>query len=202
MFHVKHPIWEELASQLGLDLSEEQYRQLAEFRDWLAREAVPAGGLGPSEIDRLEGRHIADSLLFVAGFSVLPSRIRDLGSGVGLPGIPLAIAYPEVDFELIDRSGRRLDLMRRACRILDLPNVSVVSCDIERVEGTTPGIVSRASLSPQRMAQVANRQLEVGGVAVMGGSWAEEPRYEDWETKEVVVPVLDQVVWLLIMRRQ
>jgi len=96
---------------LGLRLDQDQIEKLARYRDWLRDEAIPAGGLGPKERRRLESRHIADSLLFGAGFGAVPEHVRDLGSGVGLPGIPLAVAHPRSQLELVDRSQRRVDLM-------------------------------------------------------------------------------------------
>lgn len=187
---------------MGLELVDSQLDRLSLYADWLTNEAMAAGGLGPSEGNRLESRHIADSLLFSAGFETMPDRVRDLGSGVGLPGIPLAVAYPDTYFQLVDRSGRRVDLAKRASRILDLSNVSVVLEDITRIHGEVPGIVSRASLPPDLMASEAERQLLPGGTAVLGGSWKSRPLQDRWETHEITIPVLDHVVWLLIMRRQ
>lgn len=202
VFHVKHHIWEEVAVVMGLELGDAQLGQLSRYADWLVKEAITAGGLGPSEGSRIESRHIADSLLFSVGFEEVPAVVRDLGSGVGLPGIPLAIAYPDTHFQLVDRSGRRIDLVKRASRILDLPNVSVALGEIASFQGEVPGIVSRASLPPDLMVAVAERQLQPGGTIVLGGSWKNKPVRASWETREIRIPVLDHVVWLLIMRRQ
>jgi 16S rRNA (guanine(527)-N(7))-methyltransferase RsmG len=175
---------------------------LYRYRDWLLDEAVQAGGLGPNESDRVDDRHIGDSLLFAGGFSTPPSQVLDVGSGVGLPGIPLAIVMPDTEFHLLDRSGRRADLMRRALRVLELPNADVVHADISEWDSPVDGIVSRGSLSPDQALVGFKRLLNPGGSAVVGGSWARRPQVDGFEPLEVPASILDQKVWLLIMRQQ
>lgn len=176
--------------------------KLGRYRDWLLTEAVSAGGIGPNEGPRIDNRHIGDSLLFARGLATQPQRVLDVGSGVGLPGIPLSIVMPETRFQLLDRSGRRVELMRRVSRILDLPNVEVIQGDVGRWETKVDGIVSRGSLSPEQAILVFPRLLEREGVAVLGGSWATAPDVSGFELLEVPPAVLDQRVWLLIMRPQ
>ncbi|MGD2060015.1 MAG: class I SAM-dependent methyltransferase [Acidimicrobiia bacterium] len=186
----------------GFDLDDDQLAKLADYGRWLESEAVVAGAIGPGEIARIERRHLADSLLFASQFPHEGDEIIDLGSGVGLPGIPLAIALPDIRVSLIDRSGRRVDLARRAIRVLGLGNCVVVQADVESFTGEAPVIVSRASLPPGRLRSVAERLLAPGGIAVVAGSWQERPEFPGWETREIPRDVLDQPVWLLIMRRQ
>jgi 16S rRNA (guanine(527)-N(7))-methyltransferase RsmG len=175
---------------------------LRRYRDWLLDEAVAAGGIGPNEAGRIDNRHIGDSLVFAGGFRDDPVEMLDVGSGVGLPGIPLAILMPETRFHLLDRSGRRVELTRRAVRILDLPNVEVVHADIADWDRQVDGIVSRGSLSPEQALTSFNRILTGDGLAVVGGSWASRPEIVGFEPLQVPATVLDQTVWLLIMRRQ
>jgi 16S rRNA G527 N7-methylase RsmG len=107
---------------------------------------------------------------------------------------------PDTRFRLLDRSGRRVDLMKRAVRVLDLENVEVIRGDLTDWDYPVDGIVSRASLSPERALIDFERILEPDGVAVIGGSWASKPEVNGFELLEVPAPVLDQRVWLLIMR--
>jgi 16S rRNA (guanine(527)-N(7))-methyltransferase RsmG len=172
------------------------------YRDWLVTEAMAAGGIGPNEAERIDDRHIGDSLLFAGGFDEDPVEMLDVGSGVGLPGIPLAVIMPETRFDLLDRSGRRVDLTKRAVRILELSNVEVIHDDLASWEREIDGIVSRGSLSPEQALTSFNRVLSPGGVAVVGGSWGSRPEVKGFEPLEVPATVLDQSVWLLIMRRQ
>lgn len=178
-----------------------QSHQLELFRDWLVVEAVASGGIGPGEIDRIDQRHLADSLLY-SRFLGEPAVVCDLGTGVGLPGVPLAVLHPEIQFVLIDRAGRRIDLAKRAVRILDLENVTVRQDEIERLPGPFPAIVARASLPPQRLEPQVRRLLAPGGVAVVGGSWKDRREHAGWSTEEGTQGSLDRPVWFLIMRQQ
>lgn len=172
------------------------------YRGWLATEGRRAGGIGPAETDRLDRRHLADSILFASQLPEVPVEVWDLGSGVGLPGIPLAICLPETRFVLVDRSGRRTNLMKRALRILEVRNCEVWQADIDDLTGEVGTIVSRAGLLPAQLRSVAETHLAPGGVAVMAGSWREPPDHPGWTTVEIPSHVLDQTVWLLIMRRE
>lgn len=187
-------------AHLGLEVSPQQYRLLQTYHDWLRDEAIPSGGLGPGEITRLESRHIADSLLFATLMPPKPGRVLDLGTGVGLPGLPLAIVMPDTRFILIDRSRRRLDLLRRVIRILELGNCETLGVDITEVGTRADVVVARASLPPSRLAPLAKRLVELPGVIIVGGSWKERPSHLGWETIEIPGHVLDHPIWLLMMR--
>ena len=186
---------------LGIDLNPTQEHQLERFAEWLGSEGIRAGGIGPDELDRIERRHVADSLLFAVGIPSDTDEVWDLGTGVGLPGIPLAIALPRIRFVLIDRSGRRIDLLRRFIRIADLGNCQVVHGEITEISGEVGVIVARASLPPDQLLPIGERLLSDDGVMIAGGSWVAPPTEPDWEVKEIPRDVLDQPIWLLMMRR-
>jgi len=188
------------ARYVGITLDPGQLAKFERYRWWLETEAVPAGGIGPHELDRLERRHLADSLLFATGLTHQTEEVWDLGTGAGLPGIPLAIALPRTGVVLIDRSRRRVDLLHRATRILDLENCQVLHGEIGDLTGETDAIVSRAGLSPETLAPIVARHLRPGGVALVGGSWQRRPQHVGWETIEIPADVLDQTIWLLMMR--
>lgn len=195
-------LWREIAESAGFSLDRAQIELLGTYRDWLRTEAIPAGGLGPAEENRLNDRHLADSLLFARPFTNPPESLADLGTGVGLPGVPLAILWPETKVHLVDRSGKRIDLARRACRVLGLENVVSHHVDLENLSRHFPAIVSRATIPPDRMSRHLRRLLLPGGLAVVGGSWTSEPDMPDWDTVEIPAEILDRAIWLLIMRRQ
>lgn len=202
LFHVKPKLWIRAAEYSGISPDHHQIEQMGRYARWLATEGRQAGGIGPAETGRIDRRHLGDSLLFASQLPRDLSPIWDLGSGVGLPGIPLAICLPESEFVLIDRSGRRCDLMRRALRVLELSNCQVRQTDIADLTGTTDAIVSRASLSPDELGDVVSNHLNPGGVAVVAGSWQERPGFPGWTTVEIPPHALDQTIWLLIMRRE
>jgi 16S rRNA (guanine(527)-N(7))-methyltransferase RsmG len=196
------PIWIRAAEYAGIEPDPLQMTRMERYRNWLLSEAMEAGGIGPSEAERVDRRHLADSVLFLSQFPETIDEVWDLGTGVGLPGVPMAICRPGTRFCLVDRSGRRVDMLRRAIRILELDNCEVWRCDIEDLKGRSPGLVARASLPPDAMTEVAERHLSPGGVAVMAGSWRQQLRQPGWTTVEIPPYVLDQAVWLLMMRRE
>ena len=178
MFHVEHGrvTFEAIEKWLGIDIDTEQRAALGRFERWLADEAVPAGGLGPGELDRLFDRHILDSLAFLAA---LPGHTRtavDVGGGVGLPSIPLAIVRPDIDFVLVDRSRRRTDLASRAGRILGVRNYAVLTTDISSVEPVYDVALFRASLPIPEAAEALPHCSIRGGTGLLAVSrGTEEP---------------------------
>jgi 16S rRNA (guanine527-N7)-methyltransferase len=94
--------------------------------------AARLGFLGPKELDRLWERHLDDAFGLAAIRRPEPGeRWADLGSGAGLPGLPLAIAYPSTSFTLIDAQRRRLDWVMATAAELRLTNVEVVHARLE-----------------------------------------------------------------------
>ena len=191
------------AAWAGVLLDDNQRNKLAVFGAWLIGEASAAGGLGPGEMTIMESRHLADSLLFAHGWwSTNPESILDVGSGVGLPAVPLAIASPRTRVIALDRSSRRARLIRRAGRLLDLPNLAVLERDVaEMKRDRFPVVVSRAALPPARLRPHLQRLLLPGGIAVVGGSHVTKSVEEGYETLTVPAEVLDRPVWILIMAK-
>lgn len=191
------------ANWAGIELTAKQKELLVRFHDWLGNEAIVAGGIGPHEADRIWSRHIGDSLVFGGELHGRDSCL-DIGSGVGLPGIALAIAFPEIPFDLLDRSGRRCDLMRRALAVLRIGNCSVVCADISQVEKKYSVVVSRAAIPPERILIHVKHRLEPKGVALLALSRTETaanqaPTLPGLDASVVAVPsdILDTDAHLL-----
>jgi 16S rRNA (guanine527-N7)-methyltransferase len=95
-------------------------------------EAVERGFLGPHEAARLRARHIDDALGLATIRSPRPGeQWVDLGSGAGLPGLPLAVAFQETVFTLVDAHRRRVDWVVSTAAKLDLANVRAVHARLE-----------------------------------------------------------------------
>ncbi|MBN2658768.1 MAG: 16S rRNA (guanine(527)-N(7))-methyltransferase RsmG [Spirochaetales bacterium] len=121
-------------TKLNLDYKEEQLalleKYIGEIELW-----NPRYGLVNASGDDLVIRHILDSLAGVSAvLSRNPSRLADVGSGAGLPGIPLAIMMPHVGVTLIERSGKRVRFLRNAAAVLNLKNLTVLEADLKDVE--------------------------------------------------------------------
>ena len=94
--------------------------------------AVRLGFLGPRELERIWERHLDDALGLAAIRCPQPGEHWvDLGSGAGLPGLPLAVAYRSTAFTLVDAQRRRLDWVAATAEDLHLTNVTVVHARLE-----------------------------------------------------------------------
>ena len=193
-----------------LELDDGAVSALERYAEWLETEAAAAGAIGPDELDRLWPRHLGDSLLYAAVFGHRIGTALDVGSGAGLPGIPLAIACPHLEVTLLDRSGRRCALLRRVVRILEIPNARVVEADVDGIDDTFEVVVARASLPPDQAFPRIRRLLAPGGEAVVGLSRQAPPDgaalmaaaalHGLWaEMVTIPAEVLDSPAWLLRM---
>lgn len=183
---------------IGVPPDDNLLSQLSTYRVWLAGEGVSSGGIGPAEGDRLDSRHLADSLLFAGVWDrEAAAPVLDVGTGVGLPGIPLAIAFPNRQFVLLDRSGRRVELVKRVVRILGLRNVDVLQGDISGHDWEDATVVSRASMPATRLLELAQRNTP--GELLVAGSHVRRPNVVGYETIEIPAEILDRSVWILRM---
>ncbi|GAC57740.1 ribosomal RNA small subunit methyltransferase G [Gordonia hirsuta DSM 44140 = NBRC 16056] len=151
-----------------------------EFAEILSQEGVLRGLIGPSEPARLWSRHILNSA--VIG-EAIPQDVRvvDIGSGAGFPGIPLAIARPDLQVVLVEPLLRRTTFLDEAVRRLGLENVSVVRGRAEEKEviaaaGEADVVTSRAVAPLDRLARWSVPLMRIGGqlVALKGRTAQEE----------------------------
>lgn len=191
-----NPVLEPSLAFAGIVPSEEQVAQLESLGDWLRAEALPAGVIGPSEGSRIDDRHLADSLVYAAAWPVPPRECWDLGTGAGLPGLVLAIVWPECRFTLVDRSARKIDLVRRGARILGV-DVDTRVTSIGGLEGRVEAVVSRALMPASALRPHLERLLRPGGLAVVSGSGVPISGYDEMR---VPAGILDHSARLLMMR--
>ena len=116
-------------------------------------------------------RHLLDSLAMVPFVADLPT-LADLGTGPGLPGIPLAIALPSLRVTLVESNGKKARFLREAVRTLKLPNAEVAEARIEAVDrpGAFAAITARALATlPDILAAGGHLLADDGHLLAMKG---------------------------------
>jgi 16S rRNA (guanine527-N7)-methyltransferase len=119
MFHVKHEGWG------ASHLSPVQLGQLSRYEDLLRSRAIPLGMVASSDADHLRVRHIVDSLRVAPHIPARMTPLCDLGSGAGLPGIPIAVARPDLEVTLIEPRRNRAAFLELAVERLAIGNAVV-----------------------------------------------------------------------------
>lgn len=165
MFHVKHgPV--PAAPDAAARVFGERLETAQRYAAILAGAGVEWGLIGPREVDRLWDRHILNSSAL--GELLAPDeRIADIGSGAGLPGIPLAMARPDIHVTLIEPLLRRSEFLREAVEELAL-DVTVVrgraeDPEVRKAVGELDAVTSRAVASLDKLTRWSMPLLRVDG---------------------------------------
>lgn len=152
----------------------EAYAQL------LATEGTVRGLIGPREVPRLWDRHLLNSAA-IAGLVPADARVVDVGSGAGLPGIPLALVRPDLTVTLLEPLARRVTFLDECVSRLGLANVTVVrgraeEGPVRRSLGGADVVTARAVAPLEKLAGWCLPLLRPGGLllALKGSTAAEE----------------------------
>ncbi len=143
------------------ELNDTQRHQMAAleslYPEWNAKINV----ISRKDIDNLEINHLLHSLGLVKFVKFSPgTRVMDLGTGGGLPGIPLAIYYPDVTFHLVDRIGKKLRVAQDIAERIGLTNVTFQHGDVKEVKGKFDFVVSRAVMDLGDMVPLVKRFID------------------------------------------
>lgn len=180
MFHVKHaevPPPPAAAEEIFGDAVEGAHR----YAQILAGAGVERGLLGPREVDRVWDRHVLNSAV-VAEILEPGERIADIGSGAGLPGIPLALARPDLRVTLVEPLLRRSDFLREVIDELGVECTVVRGRAEDRAVrdevGEIDAVVSRAVASLDKLTKWSVALLRPGGrmLAIKGERAEDEIR--------------------------
>lgn len=149
------------------------------YKDWNLKINV----VSRKDIDELYLRHVLHSLGIakVQPF-VANSKVLDIGTGGGFPGIPLAILFPETQFHLVDSIGKKIKVVQEVSEGLGLQNVKVTNARAETITDQYDFIVSRAVAQMEtfvrwvrdRVAKKSKHELKNGILYLKGGDLSEE----------------------------
>lgn len=148
-------------------------RLLLDFAALLRDRAIPLGLIAAGDAPRIWERHIWDSLRGAACIRQGDSVMVDVGTGAGLPGIPLAIVFHDRRFLLIEQQRRRVAFLEMAVERLDLRNVQVVQASAPLPNLDADVATARALAGPGRAWELGFPSLRPGGKLLYyaGASW-------------------------------
>ncbi len=165
------------------NLSERQRQQFgaleALYTDWNAKINV----ISRKDIQNLYEHHVLHSLGIAKMLCFKPgTRVMDLGTGGGFPGIPLAIMFPECQFHLVDSIGKKIRVATEVAQAIELQNVTLAHCRAEEVKEKYDFVVSRAvmpladlmKLIRNNFAKEQHNALPNGLICLKGGELEHE----------------------------
>jgi len=165
------------------DLTSDQQEKFAALRalyeDWNLKINV----VSRKDIDELYLRHVLHSLGIAKVHSFAPgTKVLDVGTGGGFPGIPLAILFPKTQFYLVDSIGKKIKVVNEVIAGADLKNATAINDRAEQVQGRYDFVVSRAVAQmdtfvrwvDRKIAKKSHHERKNGILYLKGGDLTEE----------------------------
>ena len=192
----------------ALSIDEERAALLYEYLQLLQKWNKPFNLTAIKKAEEMIPKHLMDSLSVLAHLGGA-RRVCDVGTGAGLPGIPLAVCCPETEFVLLDSNGKKTRFLHQVRRHLNLNNVTIVE---GRAEDYQPDIgfdavLSRAFADLMRMCQVTQHLLKKNGVWLAMKSQILETEQATLDARVVLVeqralqvPGLNEVRQLAVLK--
>ncbi len=166
-------------------LTQKQIQQLQMldglYHEWNAKINV----ISRKDIDSLYLHHVLHSLSIAKFIHFRPgTNVLDMGTGGGFPGIPLAILFPEVNFQMIDRTAKKIRVANEVASAIGLQNVSIVQQSGEEEHGKFDFVVSRSVMSlpdlmrivKKNIAKDQHNSMPNGVIVLKGGDIQQEIR--------------------------
>jgi 16S rRNA (guanine527-N7)-methyltransferase len=164
---------------LGRALAADEVHSLVKYQELLTKWQKVQRLVGPSDPETIIDDLLLDSLLFLRVLPAGVGSIMDLGSGAGLPGIPLSIVLPAVRFVLVEAKQKRASFLSTAVREVGLQTTTVVNARAEALppvfERSFDAVVMRCAGPLNEMLPIAARFVSPGGCVVASGPPCREP---------------------------
>ncbi len=201
-----------LIAKTPLDVTDEQIDKLVAYVGLLNKWNKAYNLTSVREPEQMLVKHIVDSLVvspYLSEVSDINSSYIDVGTGPGLPGIPLAIINPNYQFTLLDSLGKRIRFITQVKHELKLDNVTPLQSRVEDHQGQYAGVLSRAFASISDMVNWSHHLVAENGrfYALKGQLGQDEiddlPEFvEVTETYALTVPELDGERHLVLLKKR
>jgi len=176
--------WETLGEWFP-DLDPENWKKLQHYIDLLREWNAKINLVSRKDTDRLETKHLAHCLTLTKFLRLMPkARLLDVGTGGGLPGIPLAICYPQARFTLLDSIAKKVMVVEDMVQRLGLSNVEVKRGRVEELpkKKSYDFVIGRAVTAlptffnwvQDKIAKGARHSPANGILYLKGGDYSEE----------------------------
>jgi 16S rRNA (guanine527-N7)-methyltransferase len=192
----------------ALSIDEQRAAPLYEYLQLLQKWNKPFNLTAIKKAEEMIPKHLMDSLSVLAHLGGA-RRVCDVGTGAGLPGIPLAVCCPETEFVLLDSNGKKTRFLHQVRRHLNLNNVTIVEGRAEdyQPEVGFDAVLSRAFADLMRMCQVTQHLLKKNGVWLAMKSQILETEQATLDARVVLVeqralqvPGLNEVRQLAVLK--
>ena len=175
------------------NLSQEQVQQFERLKNLYEEWNQQINVISRKDTENFYERHVLHSL----GLAKIihfqkDSKILDVGTGGGFPGIPMAIMFPDVQFTLVDSIGKKIKVVNEVCDALGLKNVTGLHLRAEDVKGNFDFVISRAvtqmpifiNYVRNKIKKERNNKLKNGILYLKGGDLKEEMKSVKYRYKE------------------
>lgn len=184
----------ELIQKYFPNITERQKEQFAQLKDLYTDWNAKINVISRKDIDNLYEHHVLHSLAIAKALSFKDgTNILDFGTGGGFPGIPLAILMPNVNFKLIDGTGKKIRVVQEVAQAIGLQNVVAEHLRGEEEKGKYDYVVSRAVMPLPDLVKIVKKNIShkqhnamLNGVFVLKGGNIEGEIHPYRKTIEVL----------------